>query len=285
MPRNPAQLRCSQGDYYAIGAQYRSEARRGNAKVSQRKKILVPRIRRYVLRKLKLEWSPEQIAGRMKWDYPNDAEMRISHTSIYKWLKADKRGGGRWYRFLRQARHRRRRYGQKTKRYLVEGKVSIEKRPKVVDRRQRKGDWEGDLMQGKDRKSYLLTYTERKTGLLLLSKIRNKSAKVVLDATIALFRNIPVRNRKTITYDNGTEFSRFRDIESATGMKCYFAHPYSSWERGTNENTNGLIRQYVPKSKDIRRTRRSLLAKAKRRLNNRPRKRLGYRTPNEVMNA
>lgn len=273
------------GSYYPAGAHLRYQARRHKAKASQRKKISVPRILRYVLRKLKQEWSPEQIAGRMKRDYPQDSEMRITHTSIYKWLKEDKRRGGRWYRYLRQANHRRRRYGRNTKRYPVEGKVSIDDRPLVVARRKRKGDWEGDLMQGKDRKSYLLTYTERKSGYLLVRKIGNKSATSVFEATVAMFRDIPVRYRKTITYDNGTEFSRFRDIESATGMKCYFAHPYSSWERGTNENTNGLIRQYVPKSKDIRRTRRPLLAKVKRRLNNRPRKRLGYRTPNEVLKA
>ena len=150
------------GSYYPAGAQLRYEARRQKSKTSQRKKIDFPRIRRYVLRKLEQEWSPEQIAGRMKRDYADDPEMRISHTSIYKWLKEDKQQGGRWYRFLRQADHRRRRYGQKTKRYFVGGKVSIEKRPLVVDRRRRKGDWEGDLMQGKDRKHYLLTYTVAK---------------------------------------------------------------------------------------------------------------------------
>jgi len=273
------------GSYFPIGAHLQYGARRRNGKKCQRKKILSRRILRYVLRRLKVQWSPQQIARRMKVDYPNDARMRISHTTIYKWLKEDKRRGGKLSRHLRQSKHRRRRYGAKTERYFVPGKTSIDKRPQIVNRRRRKGDWEGDLMQGKDRKNYLLTYTERKTGFLLVKKIRNKSATAVLEATLALFRKVPKRYRKTITYDNGTEFSRFGDIESALNVKCYFAHPYSSWERGTNENTNGLIRQYIPKDRDIRNVRTPLLAKVQERLNNRPRKRLGYRTPNEVLKA
>ena len=165
----------------------------------------------------------------------------------------------------------------------MRGKVSIEDRPKVVDRRSRIGDWEGDLVEGKDRRAYLLTLVDRRTGYLLVSKVGSKKAHIVRDSSIRLLQKMKPAYRKTLTFDNGTEFSNFKQIESKAGMDVYFAHPYSSWERGTNENTNGLLRQYFPKGKDLRVLPPASLAAAAHRLNNRPRERLGYQTPAEVL--
>ena len=195
--------------------------------------------------------------------------------------------------------------------------MSIEDRPKVVDRRSRIGDWEGDLVEGKDRRAYLLTLVDRRTGYLLVStafyadlwprrtvftlrcvsptsqdrphlfvscsKVGSKKAHIVRDSSIRLLQKMKPAYRKTLTFDNGTEFSNFKQIESKAGMDVYFAHPYSSWERGMNENTNGLLRQYFPKGKDLRVLPPASLAAAAHRLNNRPRKRLGYQTPAEVL--
>lgn len=249
-----------------------------------RRKIQCRSILRYVKARLQREWSPEQIAGRMKRERGRDVSHRISHVSIYRWLREDKASGGAFSKHLRQAsRQRRSRYGSQTKRFHVSGKVSIEQRPKVVDRRSRIGDWEGDLMEGKDRRAYLLTIVDRRSGYLLVSKVGNKNSGLVKDASIELLKRMKRSFRKTITFDNGTEFSGFQQIATGTGAKVYFAHPYSSWERGTNENTNGLLRQYVPKGADIRVLNHSRLATAAFRLNNRPRKRLGYQTPAEVL--
>lgn len=258
--------------------------RRKAAKKQAPRKIEERRLLRYVKARLEREWSPEQIAGRLKNNRSKNTPSAISHVSIYRWIRENKRAGGDFHKQLRQShRQRRSRYGSQTRRFQVKGKVSIEVRPKVVDRRSRIGDWEGDLVEGKDRRAYLLTLVDRRTGYLLVSKVGSKKADVVRDSSIRLLRKMKPDYRKTLTFDNGTEFSFFKQIESQAGVDVYFAHPYSSWERGTNENTNGLLRQYFPKGKDLRVLRHSSLAAAAHRLNNRPRKRLGYQTPAEVL--
>ena len=270
--------------YSALQATKKARDRRAAAKNSVPKKMEDRRILRYVTSRLQREWSPEQIAGRIKLDRPDDPSQRISHPTIYRWLRQQKQAGGRLHMHLRQAhRQRRARYGSQTKRFHVTGRVSIDERPAVVEKRSRIGDWEGDLVEGKNRTSYLVTLVDRRSGYLLVRKVANKRSDVVRKASIAMLRKMPKEFRRTITFDNGTEFSDFKRIESGTGARIYFAHPYCSWERGTNENTNGLIRQYVRKGKDIRVLPTKALARAAARLNNRPRKRLGYQTPSEVL--
>lgn len=270
--------------YSPLQATRKARDRRKSAKESLPRKIFSRKLRRNVISKLRLEWSPEQIAGRMKTRSRNGLANRVSHTTIDKWIKDRKREGDDLHRHLRQShRQRRVRYGHKTKRFVVAGRVSIDDRPAVVDKRTRIGDWEGDLIEGKNRTAYLLTLVDRHSGYLLMKKVGSKHRDVVRKAAIELLRKMKSQHRHTVTFDNGSEFSDFKQIANRTGVKVYFAHPYSSWERGTNENTNGLVRQYVPKGSDIRVLRKTTLAKIARRLNNRPRKRLGYQTPAEVL--
>ena len=237
----------------------------------------------YVKAKLKLQWSPEQIAGRLKQTMTHDLSRRISHVSIYSWIRQDRKNGGAYHKHLRQSKRRRRRKkGSLANYFSVPDKVSIKDRPQIVDRRQRMGDWEGDLVQGKEAKSYLVTLVERRSGYLIFKRVQNKKSHVVRKAIVTMLKRVPKRFRKTLTFDNGTEFSEFKKMESALSLKVYFANPYSSWERGTNENTNSLIRQYLYKGRDFVSVSRKELARIHRRINNRPRKRLHYKTPNEV---
>lgn len=271
--------------YSCVWAQLQYAKRRRFAKLHQRPK-LIGHLLAYVKRKLLLRWSPEQIAGRLRDHHGRDLSCRVSHVTIYRWIRQDKAVDGDFHKYLRQSsRRRRKKYGSSLKGFSIPGKVSIDERPKVVDQRKRFGDWEGDLVLGKDRSSYVLTLVERKSGYLLLKRISKKLAATVRNSSIALLRKIPPRYRKTLTFDNGTEFSDFKRIETALGINVYFAHPYSSWERGTNENTNGLLRQYLPKGLDLRHRSNKHLAKITREINNRPRKRLNYRTPREALPA
>ena len=250
---------------------------------SRKTKLVDSSLLGYVKAKLKLQWSPEQISGRLKQTKTHDSSQRISHVSIYNWIRQDRENGGTYYKHLRQSKRRRRRKkGSLAKYFSVPDKVSIKDRPQIVERRQRIGDWEGDLVQGKDAKSFLVTLVERRTGYLIFKRVGNKKAHVVRKAIEKMLKRVPRRLRKTLTFDNGTEFSEFKKMEAALSLSVYFANPYSSWERGTNENTNSLIRQYLYKGRDFLSVSRNELAKIHRRINNRPRKRLHYKTPNET---
>ena len=177
-------------------------------------------------------------------------------------------------------RRRQRRYG--TGRGLIPGRVSIDKRPDLVATRQRFGDWEGDTVEGAKGSGHITTHVERKSRYLIAAKLTNKAAAVTATAVTSAFRRIPKALRHTLTLDNGKEFARFRDIEKHTGLTVYFADPYSAWQRGTNENTNGLLRRYFPKGLDFRNITQETLASAVKKLNHRPRKCLDYQTPHEV---
>jgi len=161
--------------------------------------------------------------------------------------------------------------------------VEIARRPAVVNRRSRFGDWEGDTILGLGRLSAIVTHVERKSGYLLAAKLDACKSKEVNRASKRLFGKLPDRLRKTLTLDNGKEFSSHEELSRVTGLKIYFAKPYAAWQRGTNENTNGLLRQFFPKRTDLRNVSQHQIAHAVRLINNRPRKRLGYRTPNEVL--
>jgi len=222
------------------------------------------------------DWSPEQIAGRLR----ADQELAISHETIYRYIWADKRQGGQLYRHLRGARkQRRKRYGRYDSRGRVAGKRPITARPAVVETRTQLGHWEADTVVGPGRPC-ILSLVERKTGYVVIGQLHARTTAAVNRRATALIRaqRHPVR---TITADNGTEFHDYPAIERATGTRFYFATPHHAWERGTNENTNGLLRQYLPKRRSMAALTQQDCERIAATLNRRPRKRLGYRTPEE----
>jgi len=237
----------------------------------------------YVESKLRLEWSPEEIANRIRIDYPDDDQMRISHETIYRWVYLDSSVDGTLYQSLRRKRKKRRkqhRYG--TGRRFIAGRIGIAQRPDVVATRQRFGDWEGDTVQGKPGTGCVATMVERKSRYLVAAKLEDKKAATLTEKCVKAFSPIPRVMRQTLTVDNGSEFANFKELGKKTRLTVYFADPYAAWQRGANENSNGLLRQYFPKGIDFSNTDEDAVAKAVKRLNNRPRKCLGYRTPHEV---
>jgi transposase, IS30 family len=260
-------------DYKAHLAQRYYEKRREASKEPYRREDN-EFLREDVEEKLKEYWSPEQISGRIK----KDLEIHISPLTIYSWIYRNRAEGGEFYRYLRQHhRHRRkRRRGQRPDRRM------IDKRPRVVDERQRIGDWEGDTVEGRKGSGFIATHVERKTRYTVAIKVADKSAETVTWATIAAIKKLPPEKVKTMTFDNGKEFAGFKELERELEMRSYFARPYHSWERGTNENTNGLLRQFFPKGMDFSTLRQLEVDRALELLNNRPRKCLNDRTPTEV---
>ncbi len=221
--------------------------------------------------------SPQQIVGRRK----REAQQVMSHETIYRWIWRDKRCGGTLWTHLRGARKRRRkRYGRYDSRGRLAGKKLIGQRPAVVEGRGRIGDWEIDTVHGRG-KACLVTVVERKTGLVRIGQIQRATKELTLERTVELLWNERQRV-KTITADNGTEFHSYLELESRLGTRVYFATPHHAWERGTNENTNGLIRQYFPKGTNLSRITQQQCHGIAEQLNNRPRLRLGFLTPNEA---
>jgi len=222
--------------------------------------------------------SPEQISGRLR----EEDLLEISHETIYKHIWKNKQRGGHLWLFLRQRLRYRKRYGRYEKRGRVSAKRHISERPRAAEKRTKVGHWEMDTVLGTGDQHCVVTLVERATGTLLLGKVRSRKASHVTAKLIELIQAHPGLF-KTITADNGTEFHSYREVEAATGVTIYFATPYHSWERGTNENTNGLIRQYLPKRtsmKSVTQARCNAIAGA---LNNRPRKRYQFRTPLEQL--
>ena len=226
---------------------------------------------------IRQRFSPEQIVGRRKLE----GQDSMSHETIYRWIWQDKRCGGTLWKNLRGARkQRRKRYGRYDSRGRLAGKKPIEQRPAVVANRGRIGDWEIDTIHGLG-KACVVTVVERKTGLLRMGPIHRATKEQTLDRTVKLLW--AERQRvKTITADNGTEFHNYRELESILDTRVYFATPHHAWERGTNENTNGLIRQYLPKGTNLCHITQQQCDRIAEQLNNRPRLRLGFRTPNEA---
>ena len=230
-----------------------------------------------VERLLQEDWSPEQISLWLEAEH----SIRISHEWIYQYVLQDKAKGGVLYRHLRCQKHRRKRYGRYSRRGQLINRVSIDERPAIVDTRCRLGDWELDTIIGKAHKQAIVSLTERKSRLTLIHKVERKTADNVANAIIHLLSPI-ARRVHTMTSDNGKEFARHETIAKALKAKFYFAHPYASWERGLNENTNGLIRQYFPKNCDFTMITEKQIKYVMDKLNNRPRKCLGIKTPNQV---
>ena len=270
------------GQYEAWSAQEKSEARRANSKSPW--KLRPSGLTEYVSEKLRLTWSPEQISDRIKFDYPDDDRMRISHECLYQWIADDKSKGGTLFRPLRQSnRRRRKRYGGRETRGQIPDRKNISERPKIVETRERVGDWESDTIEGKGKSGYIATHLERKTRYLVAAVMPNKKAKTFSKKTKRIFSKNPELPVETFTVDNGKEFADFKEIESHFGVTVYFANPYRSWERGANENVNGLLRQFFPKNTDLKKVTQKQVDKAVELINNRPRKCLGWRTPMEAM--
>ena len=226
---------------------------------------------------LRQDWSPEQVSG---W-LAKEKQESVSHESIYQYIYSDKRRGGTLFHHLRCRKKRRKRYGSYDRRGHMPNCRSIEKRPAVVDQRRRIGDWEADTIIGGNHREAILSLTERKSKLCLLKKVERNTAAAVEQAIEELLQPLAA-HVKTITSDNGREFANHQSIEKKLQATFYFAHPFAAWERGTNENTNGLVRQYFPKGSDFSKITEGDIQWAMARLNNRPRKRLNYRTPQRV---
>ena len=226
---------------------------------------------------LKEDWSPEQISGRLK----ETEAISISHEWIYQFILKDKQAGGDLYTHLRCRSKRKKRYGSNERRGIIKNRRSIEERPAIVETKERIGDWEADTVIGKAHKGALVSLTERRSKLSLIYKVERKTSDLVKEAMGKLL--LPLKEIvHTITSDNGKEFAMHEQTAAILETDFYFAHPYASYERGLNENTNGLIRQYFPKDRDFRSITDEELIMAMKKLNNRPRKTLGYLTPNEV---
>lgn len=257
---------CGHRGYRPKQAQHLSEGRR-----AMNARTIDDSTWQFAQEKLLQQWSPEQIS-----DYAD-----ISPETVYQRVYADKRNGGLLWKQLRCQKQRKKRYGKTDRRGIIPNRQSIEQRPAIVDDRSRIGDWEADTIIGKSHRQAIVSLVERKTGLTLIHKVERKTAQAVSEAMTKLLKPHSQRVH-TITSDNGREFAGHEEISKQLQADFYFAHPYASWERGTNENTNGLIRQYFPKNRDFTTITQQEIDTAMERLNNRPRKRLGFLTPNQV---
>ena len=244
------------------------------------------RLRRIVADKLSLTWSPEQIAGWLKREYPEDETLHVSHETIYRSLYIQSRGVLKKELIKHLRRRRPMRCGKTMthkgcKRGQIVDAVSISKRPPNVEDRAVPGHWEGDLIAG-SRHSYIATLVERQSRFVMLIKIEHKDTQTVVAALIQQMKRLPVELRQSLTWDRGTEMAQHREITMATDLAIYFCDPNSPWQRGTNENTNGLLRQFFPKKTDLSVHSQAELDRVAVLLNQRPRKTLGFATPNEV---
>lgn len=274
----PSVYRC----YTPCRAQSRSDERR--SKASRRQRINNGFIRSYIREKLALGWSPEIIAGRLPLERRS---LHISHEAIYQYLYDRRTKGRKDLVLLLRRAHRKRKLkgiGRKVRKTKIPNRIPIETRPKAVDSRHYYGHWEGDTMESQKSPSVLNSLTERKSRLLLLTKLERKAAGETKRAIVGRLADLPPALRKTITLDNGTENTLHEEITAEIGAKCYFARPYASWQRGTNEQTNGMVRWYLPRGTDFRNISEEEIAAVESRINNRPRKCLKYKTPLEVFN-
>ncbi len=276
--------------YRAFSAGNRATLSASSRKYGRRRILTEVKLRRYINSKLKQRWSPEEIVKRMRIEYPDDTVMRISHETIYQYIYVLPRGELKHslIKGLRQERAYRRKKYKSTKTQEMRGKIadmlSIEERPKEVADRIIPGHWEGDLIMGKHKRSALGTLVERTTRKTLLVRLKAKDAYSVRKAYAKKLIRLPKELARTLTYDQGKEMSEHKQFSVDTGITVYFAHPGSPWERGTNENTNGLIRQYFPKGTDFSKVSAHDILRVERELNDRPRKVLRWQKPNEVFN-
>lgn len=259
-----------------------SLARKRRAKANYRPRITPDSfLGRYIPRALAREFSPEQIAGKLKFIL---GETRVCHETIYRWIYLERRDLRQHLHCTKGKYRRRRGTNARWQRRELNKKTWIDDRPEVVQGRSRVGDWEGDTVHGAGKSGYIATLVERKSGYLVARRIAAPNGEEMLRAVTDL-RNVPAEKRLTLTLDNGPEMSEHEEMERRTELKVYFAHPYHSWERGTNENTNGLLRYYFPKRSSFEAVTQQDVDRAVQRLNTRPRKRLGYQSPHTVFHS
>jgi len=261
---------------------YRPQQAHQSALDRRRKRAAKPRINPalwpLVESKLRQEWSPQQIAGRLALE----SGSSISHERIYQYIYADKRNDGTLHQHLRCQKKRRKRYGSgRSRRGQIPLRRCISERPAIVEERVRRGDWEGDTIVGKGHQQAIVSLTERFSRFTLLQKVEHATAPAVSAAIIEQLKPL-MALVLTLTTDNGKEFALHQKVAAALETDYFFAHPYASWERGLNENTNGLVRQYCPKKSDFSQLDQSHMQTIADTLNHRPRKSLNYRTPFEV---
>lgn len=260
------------GGYQPEEAQRLAEARRQNC--GRRSKMEDPEVREYVEQKLSQWWSPDQIAGRMRRESRGKQRRQVSHQTIYAWIN---RRAPHWKAYLRRGGRPVERRGK------PRDLVRIDGRPDVINRRRRYGDWEGDTIVGKGRRSALVTLVDRKSGYVRIGRADDMTAATTTRVLRRRLGDLPAAMRRSITFDNGKEFLNHHQIARQLTVSVFFAWPYKSWQRGTSENTNGLLRQFFPKRTDFTRISHQAVARVETLLNERPRKRLGYRTPLEVL--
>ena len=269
--------------YLSHRAHGRAVQRRKKASIRQRLKN--NHILSYVTSKLKEGWSPEQIAGRICIDHKG---LSISHEAIYQYIyHPDTQGHQDLTGCLRRA-HRKRKIkgiGRKERKTKIPNRIPIDLRPPSVEKRVHYGHWEADSLVSRQSLVALNSLVERKSRFLMLTKLGRKSADATCKAIVSRLKNLPKKVRRTLTLDNGTENAMHEEITSSIGIKCFFTHPYSSWERGTNENLNGLIRWYLPKGTDFSNISDEQIEYIESSINNRPRKCLGFKKPIEVASS
>jgi IS30 family transposase len=274
--------RNSAGGVYTGKEAHEADARRRLENKSS-PKLDDPALIREIMGLFKQDLSPDQISGRLGVLYPEQPEKQASPSTIYACIYRETARTPALREHFRQKQAKpRKRKGVKDRRGQIPDRVSIDKRPKIVEEKSRAGDWEGDAIESAGKNAYIATFVDRKTKLLLAKVMPDKTAATLNRAAIRAFKPIPAPMRNTLTLDNGKEFSAHKSLSQALALDIYFAHPYHSWERGLNEHTNGLIRQYPPKKILFDTLTQKQLDKIVDKINNRPRKVLGYLTPYEV---
>src|SRR3989339_2160466 len=266
------------GEYYvAVHAQARSE--KIKSKSSKRHPLKNKSVYKFVLKKLRSGWSPEQISGRLKLEHPSNQYWQIHFETIYRFIYAKENQGKAMFEYLpRKQKRRKQKYGRKTQKIRIPDRISIHDRPTSIETRLEFGHWEGDSVVGRAHRGGIHTEVERKTRLVVAKLIATLEAKVTARVANKIFNSLPEQARQSTTVDNGLEFTDHKQF----GITTYFADPYSSWQRGTNENTNGLIRRYLPKKTDFSKMTQAELDDIIWEINNRPRKCLGFHTPQEA---
>lgn len=280
---------CNKYTYRAVKADRRAKRKASKRKLEKRKCLLNTELKRYVIAKLKLYWSPEQIAQSLKTDYPARNDMHLSPEAIYAALYVLPKGTLKKellakLRRQHKRRHRRKKGNMPVIERKIENMALIDERPAEAAERIVPGHWEGDLLIGKNRQSELGSLVERTTRKTILVPLQNREAEHVRLAFAKAFNRLPKHTRRTLTYDQGREMADHEMLTRKTNVKVYFAHKASPWERGTNENTNGLIRQFFPKGTDFSKISRREVKRVEHLLNGRPRKVLNWKTPDEVFN-
>lgn len=281
---------CDNKQFYEYEAVLAHNYTREGIRISHRGEFKLnkhPKLLKLVLKKLTKRWSPQQISGWLRRHFPKDKSMNVSHETIYQYIYTVAKGELRKILIenLRQGKKKRKsRAGMLNNRSLIKDRVSIDERPSEVDDRIVPGHWESDLIIGSNHKSAIGTLVERKTKYLIMVPLKNKTTHEVCKAFAKEFRKLPKELKKSMTHDNGLELAAHKLFTKETEMQVYFCHPYSSWERGTNENTNGLIRDFYPKGTDFNMYTRKEIKEVQKLLNERPRKILNFATPAEVFN-